>query len=82
VLVRVSDTGIGMSAAQLRQLFTPFFRAETPLHTASNGTGLGLLIARTLIELHHGTLGVESQPDVGSCFTVRLPIVQPVSDAA
>lgn len=76
VEVKVRDTGIGMTADQQRQLFTPFFRAESPLHTSANGTGLGLLIARTMVELHHGQMLVESESGVGSTFSVILPIQQ------
>lgn len=76
VEIRVRDTGVGMSPEQQRQLFTPFFRAESPLHTASNGTGLGLLIARTMVELHRGQMLVESESGVGSTFSVILPVRQ------
>lgn len=74
--IRVRDTGVGMTPEQQRQLFTPFFRAESPLHTAGNGTGLGLLIARTMVELHRGQMLVESESGVGSTFSVILPVRQ------
>lgn len=76
VEIKVHDTGVGMTPEQQRQLFTPFFRAESPLHTAGNGTGLGLLIARTMVELHRGQMLVESESGVGSIFSVILPVRQ------
>lgn len=81
VAISVQDSGVGMSAEQLQQLFTPFFRAQSELHTSSNGTGLGLIIARSLVELHQGTLDVTSVPGIGSTFTVRLPIWQGVAES-
>ncbi|MBX3623151.1 MAG: PAS domain-containing protein [Rhizobacter sp.] len=76
ILLRVEDTGIGMSAAQLERLFTPFDRlgAET---TAVQGSGIGLALTRKLVELMDGQIEVQSQPGHGSVFTVRLPAALP-----
>jgi signal transduction histidine kinase len=76
VEVQVIDTGIGLTSEQQQQIFTPFYRAESPLHTTTNGTGLGLLIARTLIEQHQGSLYVRSEAGKGSTFGFILPITQ------
>jgi signal transduction histidine kinase len=72
VEVAVQDTGIGLSADQLDRLFRPFERlgAET---TATPGTGLGLVLSKTMIELMGGTVRVHSEAGVGSTFTVSLP---------
>ncbi|WP_225309578.1 PAS domain S-box protein [Larkinella humicola] len=72
LVIEVTDEGIGIPATELSSLFQTFFRAS---NTASiQGTGLGLVIARQFVELHGGTLTVESQETQGSTFTIRLPI--------
>ena len=70
----VTDTGQGIDAADLEKLFARFEQGTGQTATGGErGTGLGLAIARKLIELHGGTIGVESKKGVGSKFTVRLP---------
>jgi signal transduction histidine kinase len=69
--IQVRDTGIGIAPHFLGQIFEPFFRIDS---VSSKGTGLGLTIAREIIRLHKGTLTVESQPDVGTTFTLMLPL--------
>lgn len=71
LLITVADTGQGIPAEHLDNLFKPFFRASGQ----SRGAGLGLSIAREIIGLHGGTIGVESSVGVGSRFTIRIPIV-------
>jgi signal transduction histidine kinase len=74
VLIHVSDTGIGILPDQQDRLFEAFQQGTRALpHHARGGTGLGLTLARGLVELHRGDLTVESLPDVGSTFTVALP---------
>jgi signal transduction histidine kinase len=68
VVVRVSDNGIGIEPAHLPRLFDPFFRATE----GGVGAGLGLYITREIIDLHGGTIEVESTPGVGTTFGVRL----------
>ena len=63
------DTGCGMSAALQADIFTPFFTTRT----SGEGSGLGLFIARKIIEMHHGTLQVHSVENAGTTFTARLP---------
>lgn len=72
VILKVSDEGIGIPKADLPHLFEPFHRAAN-VGTIS-GTGLGLVITREAVELHGGTITVESQQDVGTTFLIRLPI--------
>jgi two-component system OmpR family sensor kinase len=74
VEIAVHDTGIGMSETEMERLFTPFYRANNVFSEQISGTGLGLSIARSLVEQHGGTISVQSTPDVGSVFCVRLPI--------
>jgi signal transduction histidine kinase len=72
--IAIEDTGIGLSEAQVAQLFTPFYRAEQEQATSVGGIGLGLYIVRSLTELHGGQIAVQSRVDQGSIFTVRIPI--------
>jgi signal transduction histidine kinase/ActR/RegA family two-component response regulator len=70
----VSDEGAGIAAPLLARIFDRFVQAEQPLQRAAGGLGLGLAIARGLIELHHGTIRAESGgPGRGSRFIVELP---------
>jgi signal transduction histidine kinase len=73
VCLEISDTGIGLSEAEQAQLFTRFFRADNPAVRAVGGTGLGLVITRSLVELHGGDISVRSAPGQGSTFVVTLP---------
>ena len=69
----VSDTGIGMAAAQLPFLFQPFLQLDSRLNRQYEGTGLGLALARQLAQLHGGDITVESVLGQGSHFTIYLP---------
>lgn len=68
--VRVEDTGSGISAAQLPRIFEPYFTTRQ----TKSGTGLGLYITKKVIEDHSGSIKVDSTPDVGTTFTIRLPL--------
>ncbi|MDQ2717550.1 MAG: ATP-binding protein [Chloroflexota bacterium] len=74
--ISVTDTGIGLSVDEQAQLFTRFYRAQNTMSQTVNGTGLGLTIARTLVELHGGEITVTSAPGQGSTFSFTLPLVQ------
>jgi len=75
--IAVQDTGVGIAPEHLARVFEPFFRAS---EGTVRGTGLGLSIAKELVELHGGTLTVDSVLGQGSTFTIRLPIEQPLTD--
>jgi two-component system, sensor histidine kinase len=74
VEVVVYDSGIGLSREEQAQLFTKFFRARHPIVGDSGGTGLGLVIARAIVEKHHGRIEVASVPGEGTQFRVVLPV--------
>jgi signal transduction histidine kinase len=75
VEIAVSDTGVGISKEEQSRIFDEFYQVGR--RQAQEGTGLGLALTRRLVELHHGQLRVESEPDAGSTFTVTLPLRQP-----
>jgi signal transduction histidine kinase len=70
---RVSDKGIGISEEHLPHLFERFYRVEAQGNIP--GAGLGLSIARDLIKIHSGSMGVASEPGKGTTFTVFLPLL-------
>jgi PAS domain S-box-containing protein len=74
VQVAIHDTGIGLSREEHAQLFTRFFRGRSSVVTEAGGTGLGLVIAKAIVERHNGTIDVESRPGEGSRFRVTLPL--------
>ncbi len=75
VQVTVADTGTGIPPENLPYIFERFWRGEKSRSRAGGGTGLGLAIAKQLVELHGGTIGVESTPGKGSKFRFTLPIM-------
>lgn len=81
VLLRVTDSGRGMTPAQLERLFQPFARLHADAEQIE-GTGIGLAIAKTLVEHMGGSVAVRSEVDVGSTFEVRLPTAQASVPAA
>ena len=84
VLVRVSDRGIGIDAADQPRIFEPFFRAPDVIAARFQGAGLGLSLVRRILEAHGGDISVHSAKGSGSVFTVRLPVFAgaPVPDPA
>lgn len=79
---QIEDTGIGIHESHLPLLFEKFQQLEDSRRRQYQGTGLGLALTKQLVELHGGTISVNSRLDVGSVFTVRLPAQRLPSDAA
>lgn len=69
----ISDTGIGITKNDTENLFTEFVRIKNEKTRNISGSGLGLSIVKKVVELYHGTINVDSTPDVGTVFTIRLP---------
>jgi two-component system cell cycle sensor histidine kinase PleC len=72
-VIAVRDTGLGIAEADLERVFEPFVQADGNIDRASSGTGLGLPLSRRLVELHGGTLHLESKVGIGTTAIVTLP---------
>lgn len=79
VLLEVEDEGIGIDSIEAAGLFQPFERGATVRHSIG-GVGLGLYITRQIVDAHGGTIALDSEPGVGSRFTIRLPNTVPGTD--
>jgi signal transduction histidine kinase len=73
LVIWVTDTGIGISAKDLERALTPFGQVGNPLTRDHQGTGLGLPLSRALVELHGGSLELESRPGIGTTVSIVLP---------
>jgi signal transduction histidine kinase len=76
IRISVRDVGSGIAPEDVDKIFQPFYRAPTA-HKKTKGAGLGLAIAKLLVELHHGRLWVETEPTGGSCFSFTLHSATP-----
>lgn len=82
VIVGVADTGIGIPPEKFADIFEPFLQLENPMQRQKNGAGLGLAISKQLVELHGGSIWVESEVGKGSCFYFSFPAVMVTPDTA
>lgn len=82
VLIRVSDTGLGIAAEDIPHLFQKFYRTDNSATREIGGTGLGLYISKKIIEMMSGKIWVESTVGAGSTFYVELPRISPEQIAA
>jgi signal transduction histidine kinase len=81
ILVSVRDTGPGIAPEHVDKIFQPFYRAPA-VDKMAKGAGLGLAIAKSLVESHHGRLWVETEPNRGSCFSFTLRSATPLRPAS
>ena len=79
LVLRVSDTGVGIAEEDLKRLGDPFFQAGKTYQRRHEGTGLGLSIVKSLVRMHGGEIAVQSQIDCGTTVTVSLPLALPAS---
>ncbi|MDE3061196.1 MAG: hypothetical protein KGJ06_09310, partial [Pseudomonadota bacterium] len=76
-LITVEDTGIGMSKQDIEKAMQSFGQVDSGLNRKYEGTGLGLPLTRKLMELHHGAIGIESEPGKGTRVTLTFPALPP-----
>jgi two-component system sporulation sensor kinase A len=69
--VRIEDKGYGIAPAQMAKIFDPYFTTKQ----GKSGTGLGLYITKKVVEDHNGSIKVDSTPEIGTSFTIRLPLL-------
>ena len=72
-VLKVKDTGVGISENELPKMFERFHRVQNVTGRTFEGTGIGLSLIKELVQMHHGTIGVESKLNNGSVFTVKIP---------
>ncbi|MFQ3609840.1 MAG: HAMP domain-containing sensor histidine kinase, partial [Chloroherpetonaceae bacterium] len=74
--VVIEDTGIGIPAEQQKNIFDRFYQVENSYARRYQGTGIGLALVKELVELHHGTIALESEEGKGTRFTIEFPIAK------
>lgn len=81
IIIKIKDTGIGIPEDEVKHIFQRFHQADSSLRRRTEGSGLGLYIVKGLIELHNGTIDIESEIGKGSTFIITLPIVLSYDDS-
>lgn len=76
VIIEVADNGIGIAPGDKARIFQPFYRGKDDHREGTSGAGLGLAIARYLVNRHQGAITVESEPGKGSKFSIHLPVAE------
>jgi len=74
VQFKISDTGIGIPKKDIDKVFSKFFRSKNAVSFETSGSGLGLYVAKNIIERHGGTITLESEEGKGTTFIITLPI--------
>ncbi len=77
-VVSVKDSGIGIPLKEQKNIFSKFFRATNAIKKITDGSGLGLFVAKNTVERHGGTISFSSSPESGTTFIVKLPFVEQV----
>ena len=80
LILSIADTGIGIKPTDMPYLFTRFFRVQNKLAFNEEGVGLGLFTVKYIVELHDGQVWATSEPNVGSTFHIKLPLLQETSN--
>lgn len=78
--ISVADTGIGIPPEKQDMIFERFGQVDRSLSRCYEGSGIGLSLVRSLVEMHHGTVCIQSEPGKGSCFTITLPMKRTDTD--
>ena len=73
LIIKITDTGIGMEPGKKEKIFQRFFQNELPKAIVNQGSGIGLSITQEFIKMQNGRISVESELNRGSCFTITLP---------
>jgi two-component system sensor histidine kinase SenX3 len=76
VAIRVSDRGLGIDPREQKRIFKKFIRASSADTAGAKGTGLGLTMVDHIVAAHGGQIRVDSEPGVGSTFTILLPMIK------
>jgi len=74
-LISITDHGVGISKDELKKIFDKFYRVPLTMVKKTRGSGLGLTLARYIIEAHGGTIEVQSEVGKGSTFTIKMPLL-------
>src|SRR5262249_44791234 len=74
VEIRVEDEGLGVPEDKVDEIFEPFTQVRTSDATEKGGAGLGLTICKSIVDAHHGTIGVFNNESAGATFWIKLPI--------
>lgn len=77
LVISISDTGIGINMDDIQKIFEPFRQLDSSLNRKYPGTGLGLSLVKSFVEMHGGKIEVESRPFIGTTFTVCIPCTKP-----
>jgi len=75
LVISISDTGIGISKEEIPYIFDDFYSGRSNQVT-EKGSGIGLAISRRIIEIHNGTISVDSEIGKGSTFSIKIPVIE------